>query len=423
MILAIHGWTRLINEKNKFKSRPQRQNVRNIMKKLLSIIATTALVVSLTGCGATSNQKKDAATTEPAHTTTEGSAEQTSTTAGDTTSKTKIITDHAGVEVEIPTEINRVVVGNILPLASVLTVYLGGTDKIVGMHPASMGAAESGLLSELYPEILDAETDFINGSEINVEELLNLNPDIVIGVGAEQAQILRDAGIPAVTVSTSNWEYDVVETYDQWIALFDQIFGDSELSDRISAYSQEAYNMVQERVSSISEEDRKRVLVLYQYDEEAMLASGPNFFGQFWCDASGSINVAEEIVDGSSVTINMEQVYEWNPDVVILTNFSGTQPEDLYNNAVGNDDWSNVAAVKNKQVYKMPLGLYRTFTPGADTPVTLQWFAKTMYPELFEDINIEEVTKSYFKDYYNVELTDEQVENMYHPAREGANGL
>ena len=324
---------------------------------------------------------------------------------------------------EIPTEINRVVVGNILQLASVLTVYLGGTDKIVGMHPASMGAAESGLLSELYPEILDAKTDFINGSEINVEELLNLNPDIVIGVGAEQAQILRDAGIPAVTVSTSNWEYDVVETYDQWIALFDQIFGDSELSDRISAYSQEAYNMVQERVSSISEEDRKRVLVLYQYDEEAMLASGPNFFGQFWCDASGSINVAEEIVDGSSVTINMEQVYEWNPDVVILTNFSGTQPEDLYNYAVGNDDWSNVAAVKNKQVYKMPLGLYRTFTPGADTPVTLQWFAKTMYPELFEDINIEEVTKSYFKDYYNVELTDGQVENMYHPAREGANGL
>ena len=95
----------------------------------------------------------------------------------------------------------------------------------------------------------------------------------------------------------------------------------------------------------------------------------------------------------------------------------------MYNNAVGNDDWSTVAAVKNKQVYKMPLGLYRTFTPGADTPVTLQWFAKTVYPELFEEVNIEEVTKSYFKEYYNVELTEEQIEKMYNPAREGANGL
>ncbi len=393
------------------------------MKKLVSIVATVALVVGLAGCGNKSNQEKAPVATETVTTTTDSNADATTEGNADSESATKIITDHAGVQVEIPTEINRVVVGNILPLASVLTVYLGGTDKIVGMHPASMGAAESGLLSELYPGILEAETDFISGGEVNVEELLKLNPDIVIGVGAEQAQILRDAGIPAVTVSTSNWEYDVLETYDQWIALFDQIFGESELSDRISAYSQEAFDMVQERVAAIAEEERKKVLILFQYDEEAMITSGPNFFGQFWCDATGTINVAEEIVDGSSVTINMEQVYEWNPDVIILTNFSGTQPEDLYNNAISGDDWSTINAVKNKQVYKMPLALYRTFTPGADTPVTLQWFAKTVYPELFEDINIEEVTKSYFKEYYNVELSEEQIEKMYNPARDGANGL
>ena len=36
----------------------------------------------------------------------------------------------------------------------------------------------------------------------------------------------------------------------------------------------------------------------------------------------------------------------------------------------------------------MPLGMYRSYTPGADTPVTLLWMAKTTYPEKFEDINI-----------------------------------
>lgn len=384
------------------------------MKKLVSIAATVALIMSLTGCGA-GNQQTDPVATEKAETTTEGNA--------NSEKETKIITDHAGVEVEIPTKIDRVVLGNILPLASVLTVYLGGTDKIVGMHPASMGAAENGLLSEIYPGILEAETGFINGGEINVEELLKLNPDIVIGVGEEQAQILRDAGIPAVTVSTSAWEYDVVKTYDAWIALFDQIFGESELSDKVSAYSKNAYDKIQERVAAIPEEERKKVLVLYQYDDEAMVASGPDFFGQFWCDASGAINVAEEIVDGKSVTINMEQVYEWNPDIILLTNFTATQPEDLYNNAIGSDDWSAVNAVKNKQVYKMPLGLYRTFTPGADTPVTLQWVAKTIYPELFEDVDIKDVTKTYFKEYYNVEMTEEQLDKMYNPPREGADGL
>ena len=75
----------------------------------------------------------------------------------------------------------------------------------------------------LYPEILNAETDFIEGSEINIEELLKLDPDIVIGVRKEQAEALRKAGIPAVTLSVSNWDYDVVETYDEWNDLFDQI--------------------------------------------------------------------------------------------------------------------------------------------------------------------------------------------------------
>ena len=251
---------------------------------------------------------------------------------------------------------------------------------------------------------------------------MKLNPDIVLGVGKEQAQMLRKAGIPAVTFSAAAWNYDVVETYDHWIELLDQIFGKSEISDKVAAYSKEVYADVQQKVSTIAQEDKKKVLVLFQYDDSAMIASGPNFFGQFWCDASGAVNVAAQ-TEGNSVQINMEQVYEWNPDLIVITNFTGTQPEDLYNNAIGNDDWSTVNAVKNKQVYKMPLGLYRSFTPGADTPVTLQWFAKTVNPELFADTDIEEVTRTYFKDYYGIDLNEEQLNKMYHPAREGADGL
>ena len=376
-------------------------------KKILSLILMGSLVLGLVGCQSTNNTSDESSKGE---TQVEEAA-------------TKIVVDHAGVEVEVPTKIDRIVVGNTLPLASVLSVYLGGAEKIVGMHPASMGAAESGLLSEIYPEILEAETDFINGSEINIEELLKLDPDIVIGVGAEQAEALRQAGIPAVTLSVSNWDYDVVETYDQWNDLFDQIFGESEITERISEYSKEAYELIQERVSTLAEEDKKKVLFLFNYDDETMSTSGPTFFGQYWCDATGAINVAQNSTETGAININMEQVYEWNPDVIIMTNFTSAQPEDLYNNTISGDDWSTVSAVKNGQVYKMPLGLYRTYTPGADTPVTLQWFAKTVYPELFEDINMDEVTKSYYKDYYNIDMTDEQIESMYNPSRDSADGL
>ena len=385
------------------------------MKKIIAILLTAMMTLNLAACGSEAASEKSSDTENVAVSSTE--------TEEDTTGETKIITDHAGNQVEIPTEINSIILGSVYPIASVLTVYLGSAEKIKGIHPVSMSAAENGLLGELYPEILDAETGYINGDEINVEEVLKLDPDIAIGVTKDQAEVLAEAGIPAVVVSPSAWEYDVLETYNQWIDLLDQIFGQSEISERVSTYSQEAYDSIQERVSALSSDEKKKVLILFKYDESAMITSGPNFFGQNWCDSVGAINVAEEIADGSTVAINMEQVYEWNPDIIIITNFTGTQPEDLYNNAIGGDDWSTVNAVKNGQVYKMPLGLYRTFTPGADTPVTLQWFAKTVYPELFSDIDVEEVTRAYFSDYYGVEVTDTQLEKMYHPSSAGADGL
>ena len=118
----------------------------------------------------------------------------------------------------------------------------------------------------------------------------------------------------------------------------------------------------------------------------------------------------------------MEQVYAWNPDTIVVTNFTAAQPEDLMNNTIGNYDWSTVAAIQNGRVFKMPLGMYRSYTPGADTPVTLLWLAKSVYPELFEDIDITERARSYYKDVFGVELTDEQIASIFTPTSAAAGG-
>ena len=119
----------------------------------------------------------------------------------------------------------------------------------------------------------------------------------------------------------------------------------------------------------------------------------------------------------------MEQIYAWNPSVIFITNFTAAQPEDLYNNTIGNYDWSAVDAVQNEKVYKMPLGMYRSYTPGADTPVTLLWFAKTTYPELFEDIDIIQETRDYYKEVFGVDLTDEQAASIFAPNAQAGAGF
>ena len=332
---------------------------------------------------------------------------------------TVTITDHADRTVTVPTDPDRVVILDILPLPSVLTVFLRSPGTILAMEPASMNAAKNGILSELYPDVVNVSTDIMAGDDVNVEALMALDPQIVFynAGNAALGEKLENAGLTAVGVSPTKWKYDCIETYDQWISLLSQIYPSVEIGTQVSDFSTEMYNKIQEKVSALSDEERKSVLFLFQYDENTMITSGSSFFGQWWCDASGALNAANEVAaDNSNAAITMEQVYQWDPDIIIITNFTQTQPDDLYNNAVGDDDWSSVSAVANGQVYKMPLGTYRTYTPGVDTPMTLEWMAGILYPELFPEFNLTEDVRAYYQDLYGVELTDEQIEAMYHPS-------
>ena len=334
------------------------------------------------------------------------------------------VIDHDGVEVKLPEQIDRIVVGDLGPMVSVLTLFLGSGESIVGMSPMSMSAAENGILGELFPELMDADTSFLQGSNINVEKLLTLEPDLVlIQSGQSEARTqLENAGLTVVAFGVGTFKYDIINTYEAWIDLLSQIFPANDKMEEVTAYSKEVLELVQSRVSDIPETERKRALFLFQYDETQMIASGRNFFGQYWCESAGAVNVAQDIEAGQA-TITMEQVYEWQPDVIFITNFTNTKPADLYANAVGSDDWSLVKAVQEQQVYKMPLGSFRTYSVSADMPVTLLWVAKTIYPDLFSDIDTDAEVKDFYQRIYGVTLTDEQVAAMYDPQGDVAYGM
>lgn len=374
-------------------------------KRILALALALFLTLSLTACGGDTQSQQD------------GEQEQ------DAQSHT--ITDQAGYEIEVPNEVNRIVVCDILPLPSVLTIFFDSADKIVGMSETSMTAAANGLLGELYPEILEAETGFISGSTVNTEELLKLEPDVVFynASSAELGEQLRNAGFAAVAISVNKWEYNSIETLNNWIALISEIFPDNDKTELVEQYSNDVYDMVQERVAGLSDEERAQVFFLYKYSDTVLETSGQQFFGQWWADAIGAINVAQELTTDNSVAVNMEQVYDWNPSLIFITNFTTAGPDDLYQNTIGAYDWSAVDAVKNQQVYKMPLGMYRSYTPGVDTPITLLWLAKTAYPQLFEDIDITTETKDYYQQIFGIELTDEQANSIFTPVADAGSGF
>ena len=382
------------------------------MKRIFTILMAAMMLLS--GCAGTANESEPSQ--EPSNSETAEALEQTP--------EGRTVVDHDGIEVDIPEQIDRIAVGNIGPMASVLTLFLGSGESIVGMSPLSMSAAENGILGELFPELLDADTSFLQGSNINVEKLLTLEPDLVL-IQSGQSEVrtqLENAGLTVVAFGVGTFKYDIINTYEAWIDLLSQIFPANDKMEEVTAYSKEVLELVQSRVSDIPEAERKRALFLFQYDETQMVASGRNFFGQYWCESAGAVNVAQDIEAGQA-TITMEQVYEWQPDVIFITNFTNTKPADLYANAVGSDDWSLVKAVQEQQVYKMPLGSFRTYSVSADMPVTLLWVAKTIYPDLFSDIDTDAEVKDFYQRIYGVTLTDEQVAAMYDPQGDVAYGM
>ena len=361
------------------------------MKRIITILLTLTLALPLASCGT----PKDAS---------QGP-------------ETVTITDQTGDTVTVSKNAERIAVCGIFPLPSVLAVFFDSADKLVGIPPEVMAASKNGLLGEIYPEISNAETGFASGSDVNTEELMKLAPDIVF-YSADNKQMgttLKNAGFTAVGISANIHDYDCIKTLNSWLELLGQIYPENDRAKTVSDYSESVLAMIKERTDTLTDEERKEAFFLFKYSESTIMTSGDNFFGNWWLESIGAKNAANELSGDNQQTVNIEQVYAWNPEIIFITNFNTAYPEDLYENTVGSYDWSGIDAVKNKKVYKMPLGVYRSYTPGTDTPITLLWMAKTVYPELFADIDIVEETKDYYQKLFGITLTDRQANLIFNP--------
>ena len=381
------------------------------MKKSLLLLAVGFVMLATTACQSSSNStassKSESAIT---------STGETESSSKEATKGTRIIKDQLGFDVELPPakDIKRIAIHKLLPLPSVYAVYKGGNvDRLISMPPDSLNAAKNSILAKYAPDILNVSIDYYKGGELNMEELLKLKPDVVFYAGGEEErQQFVNAGIPAVGFSTVTPNGpNTIETLNAWISLMEQVFEEGSKVTGITEYAKEAQDEINKRLADIPEDQRKKVLMIGHYSDTNFTLGG---FSDYWISVTGGINVGK----GTQGNVNMEQVYSWAPDIMFISTLSDFFPEDFYNNTtVEGADWSGVPAVINKQVYKFPLGMHRWWPPSTDAPLSLWWIAKTTYPEKFEDINMDEKIKEYYKKFYGMDLTEEDVNSILNPVK------
>ena len=334
-------------------------------------------------------------------------------------SETFTMKDTAGREIKVPLNLKRIVTAPVV-MPNLIFAVDGSGDRLVGMHPMSKSAWKNSILRIMAPGMAKARTDFIRGGfKMNIEEVLKLKPDLVFQVSFEPGDIeqLTKLGIPVIAT------HEKMKSLDDYlvkhITLVGQVLKKEKRAEELIADFNGAKNTIQAKVASIPAGDRPKGLILFNV--EKLLATGTGSFANFWLNSTGAENVAKDLkTSPRGVSVNMEQILVWNPEVIYITNFCPTQPEDLYRNKVPGQDWSEIAAVKNRRVYKIPLGEYRWYPPSGDSSLMLKWMAQKNHPKLFADYDIRDEIKKHFRKIYNFAITEAQIDRVLNPLATGA---
>jgi len=318
----------------------------------------------------------------------------TACTAKNEAPATRTVVDMSGTEVTIPAQVNTYVESWFAHNAVDLML-----NKAEGMLVTCVNKNSQPWMYIVCPNFYKAvSTNF--SADMNLEEIIAAKPDVVFGSNEKYRDMFTAVGIPFINCS--------FKTYDEMIRsvqLTAEVFGGEavDIANRYTSYLKERLDWVAKRVEDIPEE--KRTTVAHGNSIYELNFDGANTIIDEWIKYAGGINAAAEGMTGNLQTISMEQVLQWDPDVLITG-----KPKNQVDQVMSDPAWANLKAVKNGRVYSNPKGVFAWDRYGVESALQPQWCAKLLYPGLFEDFDIAQELKNFYHTFFYYELSDQQAQ-------------
>ncbi|QPH55612.1 ABC transporter substrate-binding protein [Pontivivens ytuae] len=275
-----------------------------------------------------------------------------------------------------------------IPAASMAVAVHGSPDLLVAMHRLSKTAITEGILGDFFPATRDIPSDIVgDGFMPNVEALLSTEPDLVLQWGTRGVEIVAPIEAAGMTVATLR--YGTEDDASAWIDMMGLIVGEQARANAILDWRQKALSDIRASTDAIAEDARPRTLYFLRYLSSLRVA-GEGTYNDFWIELGGGTNVADELQGFTDV--NAEQIMTWDPEVIFLNGFEEElSPEDVYSNPV----FADVSAVRDRRVYKLPIGGYRWDPPNQESPLTWTWVTQLLQPGLIETDLRTEIVENY----------------------------
>jgi len=183
------------------------------------------------------------------------------------------------------------------------------------------------------------------------------------------------------------------------------VLGKEDKAKELADYYLDAYNTSLEIGAGIEEKTN----IYYAYLDDGLtteFAGSPN---AELIELIGAENIAKTDGKETSGEVTIEQVLEWNPQV-ILVGHKGAAVSKAYELIKTDELWAETDAVKNEMIVSVPRFPFNWFDrpPSVNRIIGIKWLGNLLYPEIYEYDMTEEV-KEFFSLYYGCELSDEEA--------------
>jgi len=334
------------------------------MKRTLAFILSAIMLFSLTACGGNVKNDKFYNENDPIQ-----------------------IVDGAGRNVSFAEPASRVATnwgGTVDPYL----FALGLADSIVAQNSKNRG-----IIGAMLPNYDDIPS--VGNWSLDAEALAEVNADVYIhSVEAQDAlKSANKAGVRSVGIKTNGYD-DIIFN----LTMLGQIFGVEDRAAEVIKYYEGVLDIVETHVSSLTKEQKKTVVIIGG-------DAGTVCKTSFEIELAGGINCADQLGDTGTERwpeVGQETLFSWNPDFIFPQNKYAVQNAEVI---LGDPTWASTNAVANGNVYDIPCPFESWININMSDCLAILYMSMQMYPDLYSDVDFEQVVIDYYKFVYGLDVT------------------
>lgn len=336
------------------------------MKKFLSILLLTAILVSTTACAKTGNNAET-----PVN----------STQTDDYYPIT--VMDQAGREITIPKEPERLI--SSYYITSSLLIALDLDDKVVGIE----NNPDFRPIYELSaPHLL--ELPWVGtAKELDIEACAAVQPDLIILPLRllDTAEVLEKLGINVLFVNP--------ESQELLTEMIQVVGAATNRTEQAQALLE--FTTTQESYLTSQIKDVAAPTVYLSGNSNFLSTAGDAMYQSDMIHLAGGTNVAAALEDTYWATIDYEQLLAWDPEYIIMASSAKYTIDDVMNDP----NLARCKAVINKNVYQIPSETESWDSPVPSSILGALWLANILHPEQMTDADCTSIMNNYYETFYN----------------------